>query len=70
MMFSGGRKGALGTNRLKRPEDLWFIRVDVLLIVVATPQKSSNVSIILRMILNKKLSPAEIMSKYRNAATV
>ena len=61
MMFSGGRKGALGTNRLKRPEDLWFIRVDVLLIVVATPQKSSNVSIILRMILNKKLSPAEIM---------
>ena len=61
MMFSGGRKGALGTNRLKRPEDLWFIRVDVLLIVVVTPQKSSNVSIILRMILNKKLSPAEIM---------
>ena len=61
MMFSGGRKGASGTNRLKRPEDLWFIRVDVLLIVVATPQKSSNVSIILRMILNKKLSPAEIM---------
>ena len=61
MMFSGGRKGALGTNRLKRPEDLWFIRVDVLLIVVATPQKSLNVSIILRMILNKKLSPAEIM---------
>ena len=61
MMFSGGRKGALGTNRLKRPEDLWFIRVDVLLIVVATPQKSSNVSIILRMILNKKSSPAEMM---------
>ena len=61
MMFSGGRKGALETNRLKRPEDLWFIRVDVLLIVVATPQKSSNVSIILRMILNKKSSPAEMM---------
>ena len=61
MMFSGGRKGALGANRLKRPEDLWFIRVDVLLIVVATPQKSSNVSIILRMILNKKSSPAEMM---------